>query len=107
MTDFFLTVGRAAPQPEAQPFLQNVTTQNTKQEKTKEFNLLKGEEKKLPLCVTHRPEGPDPPGTSNEAHLILLLSWDPSQPSKGLRELLLIRQWGFGGNSSQESNPSP
>ncbi|NWZ22034.1 TOIP2 protein, partial [Asarcornis scutulata] len=35
------TKGRAAPQPEAQPFLQNVTTQNTKQEKTKEFNLLK------------------------------------------------------------------
>ncbi|KAM9187106.1 torsin-1A-interacting protein 2 [Mergus octosetaceus] len=36
------TKGRAAPQPETQPCLQNVTTQNTEQEKTKEFNLLKG-----------------------------------------------------------------
>ncbi|XP_050568225.1 uncharacterized protein LOC118243609 isoform X3 [Cygnus atratus] len=57
------TKGHAAPQPEAQPCLQSVTSQNTEQKKTKEFNLLKGEEKKLPLCVTHRPEGPDPPGT--------------------------------------------
>lgn len=75
-----LTVGHAAPKPEAQPCLQNVTTQNTDQEKAKESLLLKGEEKKLPLHVTHRPEGTDPPGTSNETHLILLLSQDLSQP---------------------------
>ncbi|XP_068546900.1 torsin-1A-interacting protein 2-like isoform X2 [Anas acuta] len=35
------TKGRAAPQPEAQPCLQNITTQHT-EKKTKEFSLLKG-----------------------------------------------------------------
>lgn len=64
-----LTVGHTAPKPEAQSCLQNITTQNTDQEKAKESLLLKGEEKKLPLCITHRPEGTDHPGTSNEAHI--------------------------------------
>lgn len=75
-----LTVGHTAPKPEAQSCLQNITTENTDQEKAKESLLLKGEEKKLPLCVTHRPEGADPPGTSNEAQLIFLLSQNLSQP---------------------------
>lgn len=79
-TFLFLTVGHTSPKPEAQSCLQNVTTQNTDQEKAKKSLFLKGEEKKLPLHVTHRLEGPDPPGTSNEAHLIILLSWDFSQP---------------------------
>ncbi|KAM6305677.1 uncharacterized protein AAHN32_004877 [Aegotheles albertisi] len=57
------TKGHTAPKPEAQSCLQNVTTQNTDQEKAKKSLLQKGEEKKLPLCVTHRPEGTDPPGT--------------------------------------------
>ncbi|XP_010155567.1 PREDICTED: torsin-1A-interacting protein 2-like [Eurypyga helias] len=57
------TKGHAAPEPEAQSCLQNVTAQNTDQEKAQKFPLLKGEEKKLPLRVTHRPEGTDPPGT--------------------------------------------
>lgn len=73
-----LTVGHTAPKPEAQSCLQNVPTQNT-DEKTQESLLLKGEEKKLPLHVTHRPEGTNPPGTSNEAHLILF-SQELSQP---------------------------
>lgn len=75
-----LAVGSTAPKPEAQSCLQNVTTENTDQEKAKKSFLWKGEEKKLPLSVTHRPEGTDPPRTSNEAHLIILLSWDLSQP---------------------------
>ncbi|XP_015725113.1 torsin-1A-interacting protein 2-like isoform X1 [Coturnix japonica] len=58
------TKGHAVPQPEAQRCLQNITAQNTGQEKHKESLLVKGEEKKLPLCITHRPEGPDPPGTT-------------------------------------------
>lgn len=70
---FSLTAGDTAPNPETQSRLQNVTTQNTEQEKAKESLLWKGEEKKLPLHVIHRPEGTDPPGTSNEAHLIKLL----------------------------------
>ncbi|XP_059677849.1 torsin-1A-interacting protein 2 [Gavia stellata] len=57
------TKERTAPKPEAQSCLQNVTTQNTDQEQAKKSLLLKGEEKKLPLRVTHRPEGTDPPGT--------------------------------------------
>ncbi|KAM6128584.1 uncharacterized protein FYN12_005319 [Phoenicopterus ruber ruber] len=57
------TKGHTAPEPEAQSCLQNVTTQNIDQEKPKGSLLLKGEEKKLPLSVTHRPEGTDPPGT--------------------------------------------
>ncbi|NXL84526.1 TOIP2 protein, partial [Alectura lathami] len=36
------TKGHAAPQPEAQPCLQNTTAQNAEQEKHKEFPLLKG-----------------------------------------------------------------
>ncbi|NWH54959.1 TOIP2 protein, partial [Fregata magnificens] len=36
------TKGHTAPKPEAQSCLQNVTTQNTDQEKAKEFLLLKG-----------------------------------------------------------------
>ncbi|XP_058699011.1 torsin-1A-interacting protein 2 isoform X1 [Poecile atricapillus] len=54
--------GDTAPNPETQPSLQNITTQNTEQEKAKKSLLWKGEEKKLPLHVTHRPEGIDPPG---------------------------------------------
>ncbi|XP_074763048.1 uncharacterized protein TOR1AIP2 isoform X1 [Athene noctua] len=57
------TKGHTAPEPESQSCLQNVTTQNTDQEKAKESHWLKGEEKKLPLLVIHRPEGTDPPGT--------------------------------------------
>ncbi|XP_051662492.1 torsin-1A-interacting protein 2-like isoform X1 [Manacus candei] len=57
------TKGHTAPNPEAQSCLQNVTTQNTDQEKPKKSLVLKGEEKKLPLHVTHRPAGTDPPGT--------------------------------------------
>lgn len=74
-----LTVGHTAPKTEAQSCLQNVPTQNTDEEKTQESLLLKGEEKKLPFHVTRRPEGTNPPGTSNEAHLILL-SQELSQP---------------------------
>ncbi|POI26511.1 hypothetical protein CIB84_009740 [Bambusicola thoracicus] len=37
-----LTVGHAAPQPEAQHCLQNITAQNTEQEKPKESLLVKG-----------------------------------------------------------------
>eukprot|EP00075_Anas_platyrhynchos_P004867 XP_012954738.2 torsin-1A-interacting protein 2 isoform X1 [Anas platyrhynchos] len=85
------TKGCAAPQPEAQPCLQNIATQNTEQEKTEEFSLLKGEEKKLPLCITHRPEGPDPPGT----RLLIL----------GL--LLLIFCILFFINPTAESQPAP
>ncbi|XP_009708554.1 PREDICTED: torsin-1A-interacting protein 2 [Cariama cristata] len=58
------TKGHTAPKLEAQSCLQNVTTQNTDQEKAKKSFLLKGEKKKLPLRVTHRPEGTDPPGTT-------------------------------------------
>ncbi|XP_010714082.1 torsin-1A-interacting protein 2-like isoform X1 [Meleagris gallopavo] len=57
------TKGHAAPQPEAQHCLQNITAENTEQEKPRESLLVKGEEKELLLCITHRPEGPDPPGT--------------------------------------------
>jgi len=78
-TFLFLALVHTAPKPEAQSCLQK-PTENTDQEKAKKFLLLTGEEKKLPLCVTPRPEGTDPPGTSNEAHLILLLSRDLSQP---------------------------
>ncbi|XP_030082606.2 torsin-1A-interacting protein 2 isoform X1 [Serinus canaria] len=54
--------GDTAPNPETLSSLQNITTQSTEQEKAKKFLLCKGEEKKLPLHVTHRPEGTDPPG---------------------------------------------
>ncbi|CAN8217899.1 unnamed protein product [Coccothraustes coccothraustes] len=54
--------GDTAPNPETLSSLQNITTQNTEQEKAKKSLLWKGEEKKLPLHVTHRPEGTDPPG---------------------------------------------
>ncbi|KAL2301461.1 hypothetical protein Nmel_010847, partial [Mimus melanotis] len=54
--------GDTASNPETQSSLQNVTTQNTEQEKAKKSLPWKGEEKKLPLHVTHRPEGTDPPG---------------------------------------------
>ncbi|KAI1236482.1 hypothetical protein IHE44_0014730 [Lamprotornis superbus] len=57
-----LDQGDTASNPETQSFLQNVTTQNTEQEKAKKSLPWKGEEKKLPLHVTHRPEGTDPPG---------------------------------------------
>ncbi|XP_064310572.1 torsin-1A-interacting protein 2-like isoform X1 [Phalacrocorax carbo] len=57
------TKGHTASKPEAQCCLQNVTTQNTDQEKAKVSLLLKGEEKNLPSCVTRRPEVIDPPGT--------------------------------------------
>uniref|UniRef100_A0A8C3KAP7 Torsin 1A interacting protein 2 n=1 Tax=Calidris pygmaea TaxID=425635 RepID=A0A8C3KAP7_9CHAR len=57
------TKGHTAPGPEAQSCLQNVTTQNTGQEKAKWSLLGKGEEKKLPLCITLRPEGTNTPGT--------------------------------------------
>nr|XP_013798723.1 PREDICTED: torsin-1A-interacting protein 2-like isoform X1 [Apteryx mantelli mantelli] len=57
------TEGHTAQKSEAQSCLQNVTTQNTKQEKAKKPFLLTGEERKLPLRVTRRPEGTDPPGT--------------------------------------------
>ncbi|XP_064283725.1 torsin-1A-interacting protein 2 isoform X2 [Passer domesticus] len=53
--------GDTAPNPETLSSLQNITTQNTEQEKAKKSLLWKGEEKKLPLHVTHRPEGTDPP----------------------------------------------
>ncbi|XP_030135463.4 uncharacterized protein TOR1AIP2 isoform X1 [Taeniopygia guttata] len=56
------TKGDTAPNPETLSSLQNITTQNTEQEKAKKSLLWKGEEKKLPLHVTHRPEGTDPPG---------------------------------------------
>ncbi|XP_075616499.1 uncharacterized protein TOR1AIP2 isoform X1 [Balearica regulorum gibbericeps] len=69
------TKGHAAPKPEAQSCLQNVTTQSTDQEKAKESLLLKGEEKKLPLCVTHRPEGTDPPGTRLVVISLVLLGF--------------------------------
>lgn len=69
MAHFFsLAAGETAPNPETQSSLQNVATQNTEQEKAKKSLPWKGEEKKLPLHVTHRPEGTDPPGTSNKAH---------------------------------------
>ncbi|XP_005428666.1 leucine-rich repeat-containing protein 37A3-like [Geospiza fortis] len=58
--------GDTAPNPETLSSLQNITTQNTEQEKAKKSLLWKGEEKKLPLHVTHRPEGTDPPGASFE-----------------------------------------
>lgn len=81
MTRFFsLAAGDTAPNPETLSSLQNITNHNTEQEKAKKSLLWKGEEKKLPLHVTHRPEGTDPPGASNEAHLITLLSRDLSQP---------------------------
>ncbi|XP_054021439.1 torsin-1A-interacting protein 2 [Dryobates pubescens] len=51
------------PKPEAQSCLQNVTTQNTDQEKAKKSLLWKGEEKKLPIRVIHRPEGTHSPGS--------------------------------------------
>ncbi|XP_071291961.1 torsin-1A-interacting protein 2 isoform X1 [Agelaius tricolor] len=54
--------GDTAPNPETLSSLQNITTQNTEQEKARKSLLWKGEEKKLPLHVTHRPEGTDPPG---------------------------------------------
>ncbi|XP_063021451.1 torsin-1A-interacting protein 2-like isoform X1 [Melospiza melodia melodia] len=54
--------GDTAPKPETLSSLQNITNQNTEQEKAKKSLLWKGEEKKLPLHVTHRPEGTDPPG---------------------------------------------
>ncbi|XP_010124275.1 PREDICTED: torsin-1A-interacting protein 2-like [Chlamydotis macqueenii] len=69
------TKGHTAPKPEAQSCLQNVTTQNTDQEKAKGSLLLKGEEKKLPLCVTHRPEGTDPPGTRIVVMTLVLLGF--------------------------------
>ncbi|KAM6079747.1 uncharacterized protein LJ206_009219 isoform 1-T1 [Theristicus caerulescens] len=69
------TTGHTAPKPEAQSCLQNITTQNTDQEKAKESFLLKGEEKKLPLCVTHRPEGTDPPGTRLLIMSVVLLGF--------------------------------
>ncbi|XP_053806758.1 torsin-1A-interacting protein 2 isoform X1 [Vidua chalybeata] len=54
--------GDTAPNSETLSSLQNITTQNTEQEQAKKSLLWKGEEKKLPLHVTHRPEGTDPPG---------------------------------------------
>ncbi|XP_076195789.1 uncharacterized protein TOR1AIP2 isoform X1 [Aptenodytes patagonicus] len=69
------TKGHTAPKPEAQSCLQNITTQNTDQEKAKESLLLKGEEKKLPLCITHRPEGTDPPGTRLVVVSLVLLGF--------------------------------
>ncbi|XP_054240508.1 torsin-1A-interacting protein 2 [Indicator indicator] len=57
------TKGHTTPNPEAQSCLQNVTTQNTDQEKAKKFLLWKGEEKKLPMRVIHRPEGTHSPGS--------------------------------------------
>ncbi|XP_054068879.1 torsin-1A-interacting protein 2-like isoform X2 [Rissa tridactyla] len=68
------TKGHTAPEPEAQSCLQNITTENTDQ-KAKESFLLKGEEKKLPLCVTHRPEGTNPPGTRLVIAGLVLLSF--------------------------------
>ncbi|XP_030905899.2 torsin-1A-interacting protein 2 isoform X2 [Melopsittacus undulatus] len=65
--------GHISPKPEAQSCLQSVTTQNTDQEKAKKSLFLKGEEKKLPLHVTHRLEGPDPPGTRLITLSLLLL----------------------------------
>ncbi|XP_005231681.3 torsin-1A-interacting protein 2 isoform X1 [Falco peregrinus] len=67
--------GRTAPKPDAQSCLQNVITQNTDQEKAKGSFLLKGEEKKLPLHVIHRPEGTDPPGTRLVVMSLLLLAF--------------------------------
>ncbi|KAM9283158.1 torsin-1A-interacting protein 1 [Morus bassanus] len=57
------TKGHTAPKPEAQSCLQNVTTQNTDQEKAKGSFWLKGEETNLRSCITRRPEVTDPPGT--------------------------------------------
>ncbi|XP_062458402.1 torsin-1A-interacting protein 2 isoform X1 [Pezoporus occidentalis] len=65
--------GHTSPKPEAQSCLENITTQNTDQEKAKKSLFLKGEEKKLPLHVTHRLEGPDPPGTRLITLSLLLL----------------------------------
>ncbi|PKK27120.1 torsin-1A-interacting protein 2, transcript variant X1 [Columba livia] len=66
------TRGYTAPKPEAQSCLQNVTTQNTDQEKVKKPLIWTGEEKKLPLPGTHRPEGTDPLGTRLVISLLLL-----------------------------------
>ncbi|XP_069718763.1 torsin-1A-interacting protein 2-like isoform X2 [Phaenicophaeus curvirostris] len=57
------TKGHTAPKPEAQSCFQNVTTQNKDQRKAIKLSWQQGEEKKLSLHVTHRPEGTDPPGT--------------------------------------------
>ncbi|XP_009671032.2 torsin-1A-interacting protein 2 isoform X1 [Struthio camelus] len=67
------TEGHTAPKSEAQSCLQNVTTQNTQQEKAKKLFLLTGEERKLPLRVTRQPEGADPPGTRLVVICLLLL----------------------------------
>ncbi|KAM9619532.1 uncharacterized protein TOR1AIP2 isoform 2-T3 [Morphnus guianensis] len=69
------TEGHTAPKPEAQSCLQNAPTQNTDEEKTQESLLLKGEEKKLPLHVTHQPEGTNPPGTRLVVVSLVLLGF--------------------------------
>ncbi|KAM9379470.1 torsin-1A-interacting protein 1 [Phaethornis superciliosus] len=64
------TKGHTAPDPEAQ-MMPNFTTQNTDQEARKSL-LMKGEEKNLPLFITYRPEGTDPPGTRLTVMAIIL-----------------------------------
>ncbi|XP_009983926.1 PREDICTED: torsin-1A-interacting protein 2-like [Tauraco erythrolophus] len=64
------TKGPTAPKPAAQSCLQN-----TDQEKAKQLLLMKGEEKKLPLCGTHRPECTDPPGTRLVVMSLVLLGF--------------------------------
>ncbi|KAM6124102.1 uncharacterized protein TOR1AIP2 [Pterocles gutturalis] len=66
------TKGHTAPKPEAQSFLQVITTQTTDLKKARKSLLVPGEEKKLPLHVTHRPEGTNPPGTRFIVGLLFL-----------------------------------